>query len=137
MCFYVDPKFPKPIKLDSHTLCWKELLPERRRWISPYFFTPYVFGQLYKWEHPLEVRAGLNRYYPNRIEHGLHSLSTYADTAYGTAFPALIPAGTPFYYDSVRRELVSTALVVFENMDDLKRYATTFTETPRVLEVVR
>jgi hypothetical protein len=108
MCFHVLYNMRNPFKLSTHTLCWKVLhTPHDYGGHAPYKGTYYAFGKLYSaviTPHNGIIDIGLHSYHSNR---GFN------------CFPALIPAGTQFYFNDWDQELVSEALVVFRNLDEL------------------
>jgi hypothetical protein len=123
MCFAVRYNLRQAFTLPTHTLCWKALyLKDNKGAHSPYQRMPYIFGQRYTaplCKQPPHYKA---------ITRGLHSYSKNlkADVRThqqrfipGTLYPAIIPAGSRFYYDDYRHELVSEALVVFRTMHAL------------------
>lgn len=115
MCFELDSTYSRkhPFVLPHHVLCWKELIQDNRKLLSPHNFEPYVFGKVKQ-----VIKFGMNKN-TNTIGAGLHSNSHKKVFCWNTLFPAIIPMNTPFFYSSKYNELVSLSLVVFRTMDDL------------------
>lgn len=116
MCFYIAHKLCKAFTVRFHVLCWKALRPLDGivSGQSPHRNMFYDFGQQYT--SPL----GDSEF--GTINVGLHSYSKQIRPWPGTRiYPALIPAGSKFYFSDTDEELVSESLVVFKNITDLKQ----------------
>lgn len=134
MCFHVSQAHKTPITVNFHVLCWKagslyhyDYKEEPVGVSSLYRSEPYRFGKLKKTDRfTFDNLCYSSIGETNRlINRGLHSYSVPPPTrglGHGR-FPALIPAGTPFYFNERRRELVSLQLIVFRDIETLQLHA--------------
>lgn len=117
MCFNKHPSHKKVKVAEHNILCWKALEKDHKGILhSPYQWTVYEYGQM---QHAKFIHTNYNTH-PDQIHQGLHSYSDKNKFVIAfneiNVYPAIIPKGTQFYYNPKSQELVSEALVVFNNL---------------------
>ena len=107
-------------------LVWKRL-EKKEYWeahpdncigVSPYRGTPYYNGELKTAKFSFDDDGLYGSH--NFVEAGLHAMRTKAPRYGETIHPSIIPVGAEFYI-SDDGEVVATQLIVFKDMNELKK----------------
>ena len=114
MCFTVHKDYPNQLIAETDIKCYKFLQPSRSnsyKIISPIQHAIYFKNILHRKITKKISEFGIenNRYHGIEINEGLHS---YSEPKIGY-YKAIIPKGTPYYYDPRADEYVSLVLKVY------------------------
>lgn len=140
MCLSVYRKHPDVLVAGHNILVWKALNRKTDYYsgevyyASPYRNFRYKMGQKYTAKlnyisEGYESLDGINAYDKLRIgtvHAGLHAFTSQRiardSFLLNELYPAVVPAGSKFYFDPVRREIAANTLIVFKTLADVTKY---------------
>ena len=131
MCLSVRETIPHSKIAKHHILVWKILEKKSGRWVAPYQRTPYAFGVEYtsKLQYT-SIPEDWNTGSCGTVSDGRHAFTDETSAKHRmlswgddhAVFPAVVPAGSKFYFDPVRREIAANTLIVFNTLADVTTY---------------
>ena len=121
MCFYIHPAHKEVKIADKDIVCYKSLIKEGNKILSPYIRFKYFDVISFKRKttvtssHFILEKISFYDKNSSMISQGIHShvVIKHFGKQFGKLYLAIIPKGTEYYYNPQCEEYVSLKLIVY------------------------